>query len=335
MNRPSRLVCLSAVLASAFVVPGTSAADPEPLTLLDEQTVKHRGTITAVAFTPDGKMLATSAGDLSFWDVSDREPKKLPAAKAPRVRSLAFSRDGKILAAGSWGKTATLLDLSNAELKERAAVTGHQYGAGFVAFHPDGKSLATGGDDGAVIIWDITGDRPKEVSLIKTDGAGVGVAPGAITYTPDGKTLVVATWGGGTLTLYDVTGKEPKPIGEMKEKHNLALAVSPDGKTLARGAADHTVQLYTLEAKPKQTKVLEGHAKPATALAFSADGRTLASCGKDGKLIVWDVESGKQRFSKQRPQPFECLALERNGDQITLAAGSANTVYIYRIGPSK
>jgi WD40 repeat protein len=335
MNCPLRLVILFAALLGAVVVPALLAADPDPLMLLDEQSVKHRGTITAVAFTPDGKMLATSAGDLAFWDLTGKEPKKLPSAKAPRVRSLAFSPDGKVLAAGSWGKTATLLNVSGTELKARAVLNGHAYGAGFVAFHPDGKSMATGGDDGGVFLWDVTGDQPKELAVIKAGGAGVGVAPGAIAYTPDGKTLLVATWGGGTLTFYDVTGKEPKKTGEMKEKHNLALAVSPDGKTLARGANDNTVQLYTLAAMPKQKKVLEGHAQPATALAFSADGRTLASCGKDGKVILWDVESGKQRFSKQRPQEFECLALNPSGEQITVAAGSGNTVFIYRIGASK
>ena len=111
------------------------------------------------------------------------------------------------------------------------------------------------------------------------------------------------------------------------------------GLPLPRGANDNTVQPYALEAKPKRKKVLEGHAQPATALAFSTDGRLLVSCGNDGKLIVWDVESGQQRFSKQRPQQFQCLALDCSGDssskQITLAAGNANTVFIYRIGPSK
>jgi WD40 repeat protein len=332
MNRRSLLAHFSAALVSVALVPAVLAAGADSLTLLDEQTVKHAATITAVAFTPDGKMLATAAGDLAFWDVTGTEPKKLPAAQAPRVRSLAFSPDGKILAAGSWGNTATLLNLSDAELKPRAVLKGHDFGAGFVAFHPTGKTLATGGDDGGVFIWDITGKAPREQAVIKAGGAGVGVAPGAIAYTPNGKTLLVATWGGGTLTFYDVTRMEPKQLGQMKAPLNLALAVSPKGKTLARGANDNTVQLYTLEARPKRTKVLKGHAQPVTALAFAPDGLTLASCGKDGKLVVWDVKNGKQRFSKQRPREFECLALNGSGEQITLAAGSGNTVFIYRIG---
>lgn len=337
MTNRSQLAHLCGALVGAVLAPALLAADP--LELLEEQVVNHRGTITAVAFTPDGKMLATSAGDLAFWDLTGKEPKSLTAADAPRVRSLAFSPDGKILAAGSWGNTATLLNVGDAQLKERAVVKGHDFGAGCVAFHPGGKILATGGDDGGVFIWDITGEKPKELAVIKAGGAGVGVGVGAIAYTPNGKRLVVATWGGSTLTFYDVTGKKPKKTGQMREKHNLALAVAADGKTLARGANDNTVRLYTLDAKPKQKQILKGHEQAPTALAFSADGHTVASCGKDGKLIVWDVKSGKQRFSKQRPQEFQCLALTRSGvassEQFTVAAGNANTVFIYRIGLSK
>src|SRR5262249_5186113 len=140
MNRPSRLLRLTAALVTAVAGPALSAADPEPLALLGEQTAQHLGTVTAVAFTPDGKLLATGDGDLGFWDLTGQEPKQLPAAQAPRVRSLAFSPDGKTLAAGSWGPTATLLSLTEGKLKERAVVKGHSFGAGCVAFSPDGKA---------------------------------------------------------------------------------------------------------------------------------------------------------------------------------------------------
>jgi S1-C subfamily serine protease len=247
--------------------------DPSPLTLLDEQTVKHSGSITGVAFTPDNKMLATSANDLAFWELTGQEPKKLPAAKLNRVRSLAFSPDGALLAAGNWGNTANLLKLNDSELKELAVIKGHDYGPGCVAFHPDGKLLATGGDDGAIFIWDITGNKPKEVAAIKAGGAGVGVGVGALSYTPDGKTLVVATWGGATLTLYDMTGKEPKQTGQLKEKHNLALAVSPDGKMMARGLA--TTPSYSTRWKPTRSarklwKAIRGRPPPWSSLPMES-----------------------------------------------------------------
>jgi WD40 repeat protein len=314
------------------------AADPPPLELLDEQSVKHPGTITGVAFTPDGTLLATSAHELKFWDVTAPEPKGLTAPKSSRVRSLAFSPDGKILAAGNWGESANLFNVSEEELTERATLEGHSFGAGCVAFNPLGKTVATGGDDGGVFIWDITKDKPKEAAVIKAGGSGVGVGVGAMAYTPNGKILAVATWNGGTLTFYDVSGKEPKAVGQMKEKHNLALAISPNGKILARGAEDKSVQLYSLQAAPKPLKALVGHAEPPAAITFSKDGSLLASCGKDGKVIVWDVTSGKQRFLKQRPQEFACLAIvdgAPKSGQFTLAAGNANTVYVYKIGPAQ
>jgi WD40 repeat protein len=90
-----------------------------------------------------------------------------------------------------------------------------------------------------------------------------------------------------------------------------------------------------MEAMPKRQKAFEGHAQPASALAFSPDSKLLASCGADGKVIVWDVDSGKQLFSKQRPQQFECVAISKSGNEITVAAGNGNSVFIYRLGPSK
>ena len=330
---PWILVCLLA----CFVHTTTTAADTKPFELLSESTFSHPGTITGVAFTPDGKLLATSANEVLMWDLSNTNPKGVTGPKTSRVRSLAFSPDGKVLAAGNWGETANLYDVSPAAFKDRAALKGHAYGAGCVAFNPQGKTMATGGDDGGVFIWDISGDTPQEAAVIKAGEGGVGVGVGALAYTPNGKILAVATANGGALTFYDVSGKEPQQVGQMKEKHNLALAISPNGKILARGAEDKTVQLYNLGATPKQLKGLSGHAEPPAAITFSKDGSLLASCGKDGKVIIWDVTTGKQRFSKQRPQEFACLALvdgEAKG-QYTLAAGNANTVYVYKIGPAK
>lgn len=316
--------------------PAVPAKPGQPLQLGDEQQVRHRGTITAVAISPDGKLLFSCDNSLELHDISFKEPKALVTPSPTRCRALTFTRDGKMLAIGSWGPTGTVLNVTVNQPQERMVTKGHDFGAACVAFHPNGKLLATGGDDGGVFIWDVSGAQPKEVAAIKAGGAGVGVGVGAMAYTPDGKTLAVATWGGGTFTFYDVTGATPKPRSVMKEQLGLALAISPDGKLLARGANDKSIHVYSMEAQPRLKKVLQGHEKKVTALAFAADSRTLASCGEDGKLCVWDAVTGQQRYARQRPQEWQCIAIHQADpkvDDFCVAGGNANSVFVYRLNP--
>jgi WD40 repeat protein len=123
---------------------------------LGEPLKAHKDAAWSVAFSPDGKTLATGSWDeaVILWEVASRKllGEPLTGHKGP-VSSVAFSPDGKTLATGSWAQTVILWDVASRKpLGE--PLEGHTRGVSSVAFSPDGKTLATGSDDHTVILWD-------------------------------------------------------------------------------------------------------------------------------------------------------------------------------------
>jgi tricorn protease-like protein len=229
-----------------------------------------------------------------------------------------------------------------------------------VAYSPDGKTIAGGGEDRVILTWETATGKPLQkmtadgsVCLAwSPDGKLLASAPGGgspkhdpqlwdpatgkevrrctghtaicyfVAFSPDGKLLASASVD-KTVRLWDVaTAKETRSL-QGHTNNVLRVAYSPDGKTVASVSDDQTVRLW-VAAAGKEKFVMNGHSGQVLAVNFSADSRLVASGGSDGTVRIWDVTSGREvrRFTKAPAQQVATVCFSPDGRSV--AAGLAD-----------
>ncbi len=238
-----------------------------------------------VAFSPDGKRLATCGEDkiTRLWDAGTHRTIATMHGHSDAVQAVAFSPDGETLATGGSDSSVRLWSVPAG--KEKDTLTGHSDWVSSVTFDHDGAMLATASRDRTVRLW-----NPET-------GAGTAILTGhtdwvaGVAFSPDGRTLASAGYD-RTVRLWDpVTGDA---LAELRghDYWVLAVAFSPDGRTLASAGADRTVRLWDVPRR-RQRAVLTGHDGWVDSVAFAPGGKIIASAGYDRTVRLWDLASGR------------------------------------------
>ncbi|HWE36894.1 MAG TPA: WD40 repeat domain-containing protein [Isosphaeraceae bacterium] len=195
------------------------------------------GAITSLVFSRDGTTLAAGSrdGTARTWDVARRRETAVLAQHTSAVTCVALSPDGKTLATGGLDWTAKLWDLSRGEV--RAELEGHKGPIAAVAFRPDGKALATAAEDGKVWLWD-PDKATRTVELASPTGPVRSLA-----FLADGSALLAAG-DRGPLRRFDLAAGKYRDVSNvLHDGGTTALAISPDGATVATVGADGELKL--------------------------------------------------------------------------------------------
>jgi WD40 repeat protein len=240
----------------------------------------------AVAFSPDGRLLATgdADGEIRIWQVADGQ--KIIACKGHTnwVWSLDWSPDGQTLASGSADRTIRLWDINPEAMPSgrcRQILPGHTNRVWSVDWSPDGKILASGSEDCSVRLWDGNTGECQQILTGHTNWVR------CVAFSPDGQTLA-SSGDDRTIRLWHLPTGECQQILQGHTHWVWSLAWSPDGQTLASSSDDMTIKLWHVPTGECH-RTWQAHTNWVRSIAFSPDGQTLVSGSDDGTVRLWDV----------------------------------------------
>jgi hypothetical protein len=277
-----------------------------------------RAAITALAFQSDDGWLALGSYQKVELLHQTRYSSGTISELSDQIRGLAFSLDGKLLAAAS-GKPGqfgeiTIMRFTDFMFEKLHSIRGHRDNIFSIAFGPDGRTLATCSYDRMIKLWDAA--TGKELRNLKDHTDAVF----SIAFSPDGKLLASAS-ADRTVKVWNIaTGERLYTLGDGLDAMNT-VAFHPSGKMLAGAGADRVIRLWEVSEKEgRQLRSLIAHEEAINQIIFSPDGKTLISTGADKTIKLWNAAT-LDEIKMLEHQPDWVFTMAYTPDGKSLAVG--------------
>jgi WD40 repeat protein len=243
---------------------------------------KHSQPVKAVAFSTNGKILATGGEDklICLWDIQTGEVSSV-IQNSFGIKRLEFTKDGNLLAA--CGNDVKLMDIQGKTLR---LWNGYTTDVWSFSYSPAAGKLVAGSYSKSIKVWDY-----KTASLLFTlEGHQKSALP--VSFDPSGKIIVSGSLD-KSVRLWDASTGKQISKSDIHSENIFAIAFHPSGKYFASASADKTIRLWSVDSS-RVIRTFTGHTGAVSDVQFSIQGYHLLSCDANNKIILWETSTGKR-----------------------------------------